>query len=143
MDKIIRQLFEFRKGPTPWSKVLAAGLCTGLPIFIGILKGQIELGLLSSIGGFTYLYVFNETYVTRMKKILLIAFSIAFLVGLGTIVAPYPWLIIQILGVTGFLATFIFGVFRIPGPAALIFVLSFSITTSMPVALQKHLCDFF
>lgn len=31
MQRIIKQLFEFRKGPTPWSKALAAGLCTGLP----------------------------------------------------------------------------------------------------------------
>jgi len=133
MHMMIKQLFEFRKGPTPWVKALFAGLSTGIPILIGVLTGNFELGLISGIGGFTYLYVFNETYVSRIKKIFVIAFVIAFLVGLGTVVAPYPWLVIVIVGLIGFVATFIFGVFKIPGPTALIFVLSFTITTSMPI----------
>ncbi|ACL76979.1 conserved hypothetical protein [Ruminiclostridium cellulolyticum H10] len=130
---MIKQLFELRKGPTPWGKAFCAGLCAGLPVLIGILMGNFELGLLGGIGGFTYLYVFNETYVSRMKKIFLVAVTISFLVGLGTIVAPYHWLVILIIGLIGFMATFIFGVLKVPGPAAIFFILSFTITTSMPI----------
>ncbi|WP_051188654.1 FUSC family protein [Proteocatella sphenisci] len=129
---ILKQLFEFRKGPTPWTKAFFAGLCASLPLLAGILMGDFGLGLLGGIGGFTYLYVFNETYAVRAKKIFMVALTISFLVGLGTIAAQYTWLVILILGIIGFTATFIFGVFRIPGPAAIFFVLSFTITTSMP-----------
>ncbi len=131
-DLILKQLFEFRKGPTPWTKAFFAGLCASLPLLAGILMGDFGMGLLGGIGGFTYLYVFNETYAVRAKKIILVALTISFLVGLGTVAAPYTWLVILILGIIGFTATFIFGVFRIPGPAAIFFVLSFTITTSMP-----------
>jgi uncharacterized membrane protein YccC len=91
------------------------------------------LGLLGGIGGFTYLYVFNETYASRIKKIFLVAVTISILVALGTIVAPYPWLVILIIGLIGFTATFIFGVLKVPGPAAIFFILSFTITTSLPI----------
>ena len=130
---MIKQLFELRKGPTPWVKAFCAGLCAGLPVLIGILMGNFELGLLGGIGGFTYLYVFNETYASRVKKIFLVAVTISFLVGLGTIVAPYHWLVILIIGLIGFIATFVFGVLKVPGPAAIFFILSFTITTSMPI----------
>lgn len=129
---MFRQLFELRKGPTPWRKAFLAGLCAAPPILIGVLMGNFRLGLLGGIGGFTYLYVFNETYANRAKKILLIAVSISFLVGLGTLTAPYPWLVVLIIGLIGFTATFVFGVLKVPGVAAVFFVLSFTITTSMP-----------
>lgn len=130
---MLKQLFEFRKGPTPWVKAFCAGLCAGLPVLIGSLMGEFALGLLGGIGGFTYLYVFNETYATRLKKIFWVALAISFLVGLGTMAAPYPALVILITGFIGFAGTFIFGVFKIPGPAAVFLVLSFLITTSMPI----------
>ncbi|AHM57759.1 hypothetical protein EAL2_808p02540 (plasmid) [Peptoclostridium acidaminophilum DSM 3953] len=133
MKLMIKQLFELRKGPTPWGKAFCAGLCAGLPVLLGILMDNFELGLLGGVGGFTYLYVFNETYASRIKKIFLVALTISFLVGLGTIVAPYPWLVILIIGLIGFAGTFIFGVFKVPGPAAIFFILSFAITTSMPI----------
>ncbi len=141
-DLILKQLFEFRKGPTPWTKAFFAGLSASLPLLAGIIMGDFGMGLLGGIGGFTYLYVFNETYAVRAKKIFLVALTISFLVGLGTIAAPYTWLVILILGIVGFAATFIFGVFRIPGPAAIFFVLSFTITTSMPANPSEALLRF-
>lgn len=101
-DLILKQLFEFRKGPTPWTKAFFAGLCASLPLLAGILMGDFGMGLLGGIGGFTYLYVFNETYAVRAKKIILVALTISFLVGLGTVAAPYTWLVILILGIIGF-----------------------------------------
>lgn len=53
-------------------------------------------------------------------------------VFLGTLVAPYPFLVVILLGLIGALATFLFGVLKIPGPAAIFFVLVYLMTTSMP-----------
>lgn len=141
-QRIIRQLFEFRKGPTPWLKAFLAGVCSGAPVLIGALTGELALGMLGGIGGFTYLYVFNETYAARMKKIFLVALTISFLVGLGTLVAPYPWLVVLIVGFIGFSGTFIFGVLKIPGPAAIFFVLSFTMAVSLPVDQSLALTRF-
>ncbi|OOM71030.1 inner membrane protein YccS [Clostridium puniceum] len=128
---IIKQAFKLNKNPFPWEKAISAAICGGFPVLIGLLLNQVRFGLLGAIGGFTYLYVFNEPYAERAKKIFFIAIGITLSVGLGTLVAPYPLLIILIVGLIGTSATFVFGIFKIPGPAAVFFVLSFTMTTGI------------
>lgn len=130
---VIKQAFKIKKGPIPWEKALSAALCAGFPVIIGYLIGQIQLGLLSGIGSFSYLYVFNEPYAQRAKKLFFVAIGISLSVGLGTLAAPSPSLVVLFIGFIGFITTFIFGVLKIPGPAAIFFVLSFIMTTGMPI----------
>jgi uncharacterized membrane protein YccC len=128
---IIKQAFKLNKNPFPWKKALSAALCGGFPVFIGLLLNQVKFGLLGSIGGFTYLYVFNEPYAQRVKKIFFIAIGITSSVCLGIVAAPYPSLIVLIVGLIGIITTFLFGIFKIAGPAAVFFVLSFTMTTGI------------
>ncbi|MBU3102443.1 MULTISPECIES: FUSC family protein [Clostridium] len=129
----IKQTLKINKTPSSWQKAIGAAICAGFPLIIGILVGQLNMGLLGVIGSFTYLYVFNEPYAERSKKIFFVAIGISFSVALGTLVAPYPILVVLLVGLIGTTSTFIFGVIRIPGPAALFFVLSFVMTTGMPI----------
>lgn len=131
--KIIKQAFEINKKPFPWLKAISAAICVGVPVSIGLVEGQLRLGLLGGIGGFTYLYVFNQPYARRAKEVFFVAIGISLSVGLGTLAAPYPLLVILIVGVIGAIVTFIFGVLKIPGPAAIFFVLSFIMTTGMDI----------
>jgi len=130
---IIKQAFKLNKNPFPWEKAISAAICGGFPVLIGLLLNQVRFGLLGAIGGFTYLYVFNEPYVARVKKIFFIAIGITLSVTLGTLVAPYPVLIIVIVGLIGAVTTFIFGILKIVGPAAVFFVLSFTMTTGIQI----------
>ncbi|WP_034300256.1 FUSC family protein [Bacillus cihuensis] len=130
---IIQQAFEIKKNPLPWTKAFCAGLCAALPSLIGLILGNFQYGLLAGIGGFTYLYVFNEPYAQRAKKLFSVLLSLTFAVGLGTLVAPYPILSAVMIGGIGAIATFIFGTLKIPGPAAVFLVLGFAMTTGMPV----------
>ena len=134
---IIKQAFKLNKNPIPWEKAVSAAICGGFPVLIGLLLNQVRFGLLGAIGGFTYLYVFNEPYAQRVKKIFFIAIGITLSVGLGTLVAPYPALIILIVGLIGTIATFIFGILKIPGPAAVFFVLSFTMTTGIKINQEE------
>ncbi|WP_238917398.1 FUSC family protein [Clostridium sp. YIM B02555] len=128
---IIKQAFKLNKNPFPWEKALSAALCGGFPVLIGLLLNQVRYGLLGAIGGFTYLYVFNEPYAQRVKKIFFIAIGITTSVCLGIFAAPYPALIVLIVGLIGIITTFIFGIFKITGPAAVFFILSFTMTTGI------------
>lgn len=130
---LIRKAFEMNKRPFPWQKALTAAICAGVPVIAGILAGQASLGFLAGIGSFSYLYVFNEPYAQRAKKIFLVAVGMALAVALGTLAAPYPFLVVIIAGVIGATGTFVFGVFNIPGPAAIFFILGFIMTTAMPI----------
>ncbi|TRZ36539.1 FUSC family protein [Niallia circulans] len=133
MNAVFKQSFKVNKNPFPWLKAFYAGLAAALPVFIGVLFGSFENGLLAGIGGFTYLYVFDIPYVQRAKKIFLVLVSITFSVFIGTILAPYIALSVLMMGVIGALAIFIFSALKINGPSALFFVLCFAMATGMPV----------
>lgn len=130
---MIKQVFEIKKNPLPWTKAVSAGVSAALPAFIGLLFGNLQAGLLAVIGSFTFLYMFNEPYVQRAKKLGYVLIGIAFSVGLGTLLAPFPLSQAIMVGIIGMVATFIFGALKIPGPAAIFFILAFIMTSAMPV----------
>lgn len=136
---IIKQAFKINKTPFPWQKAINAAICAGFPVIIGILVNQQHLGLLAGIGSFSYLYVSDQTYAQRAKKIFFSAIGISFSVALGTLLAPHPVLIILIVGLIGAIATFIFGILKIQGPSAIFFVLSFIMATGCLLIPQKSL----
>ncbi|UJL46798.1 FUSC family protein [Virgibacillus sp. NKC19-16] len=129
----IKQAFEIKKNPLPWSKAISAGFCMALPVLIGLLFGNLQNGLYAGIGGFTFLYMFNEPYAQRAKKLFSVMVGLSVAVGLGTLLAPYPYAIAVTVGLIGAIVTFIFGALKIPGPAAVFFVLVFSMTSAMEI----------
>lgn len=129
--KSIRLTFKSNNRALDWNKAIIAGLCTGFPVLIALYFNKIELGFLSAIGSYSYLYVANEPYAYRAKKILLIALGISLSVLLSTLVTPYPILSIIVLGLIGAIATFIFGLFKVSGAGALFFVFAFLMITQM------------
>ncbi len=129
----IKQAFEIKKNPFPWIKAFSAGVSASLPVFIGLLLGSLQYGLLAGIGAFTYLYVFNQPYAQRAKKLFFVMIGISLSVGVGTLIAPYPLASAIMMGVIGAVAIFIFGALKISGPSAIFFVLSFAMATGMPV----------
>jgi len=131
--KIARQAFAFKKNPLPWSKAIRAGICSALPVIIGLLAGNFQYGLYAGIGGFTFLYMFNEPYAQRAKKLFFVALGLAVSIGLGTFLAPNAYAVAIMIGLIGAAVTFIFGALKIPGPAAVFFVLTFAMTSVMEI----------
>jgi hypothetical protein len=79
LSMTIRQAFEIKMNPFPWAKAISAGICSGLPVLIGLILGNIQYGLLAGIGSFTYLYVFNEPYAKEQKSCSLYCLQCLFL----------------------------------------------------------------
>jgi len=127
------QAFEIKNNPFPLNKAISAGICAALPVLLGVLLGNFQNGLLGGLGGFTFLYMFGEPYVQRGKKLFWVAIGISAVVGLGTLLAPYPVMFSLMLGFIGAFVTFIFGTLKLPGPAAIFFVLCYAITSAMPI----------
>ena len=136
-QSIMKQLFRLNKRPASMEKVIFAGISGGLPILLGILLGNIRLGLIASIGGFTYLYVFNEPYARRAKKILFAGLGVTSCVGLGLVLRPYPMISILIIGLIGFFVTFVFGVLKMLGPGTIFLVMSFSMVSNMNIETSQ------
>lgn len=131
--KIIKQAFKLNKVQVSLQKPICAAICAGLPIIIGLLFNHAKYGMWGSIGGFTYLYLFNEPYAQRIKKMFVVALSITTCSTLGIIVSDSPKLAILLVGLIGAAAIFMFGILKIPGPGPLFFVMTFSMTTGMKI----------
>lgn len=112
MKTIIKQAFKINKNPFPLQKAISAAICAGVPVIIGLVLGQLSLGLLAGVGSFSYLYVFNQPYAQRAKRIFFVAIGISLSVALGTITAPYPLLVVLVVGLIGAIVTYIFGVLK-------------------------------
>ena len=113
--KIVKQVFEIRSVPNPWQKSIGAGISTGAPMLIGLLANYPLWGSVGGLGSFVYLYFVSETYYRRAKKMFFVVIGFTLVVFLGTLAAPYPFLMILILGLIGATVTFLFGVLRYQG----------------------------
>ena len=128
----IKQAFKINKRSLPWTKAISAGICAAIPVLLGLVLGNFQYGLLAGIGSFTYLYVMNEPYSQRAKKLFFVLLGMTLSVGLGTL-ASAPLASAIMVGIIGTIATFIFGALKIPGPAGIFFILGFLMSTGMPV----------
>ena len=130
---MIEQAFRVNKVPLPWNKALLAGLCSGISVLTGVLRGDLGFGLLAVIGSFTFLYFADIPYAQRAKKLFFVMMGMTLSVGLGTLLAPTPLASAIAVAFIGAVVTFIFGSLNIKGPAAIFFVMGFSLTTGMPL----------
>ena len=130
---IFKGAFAVKKNPVPWTRAISAGISASIPVIIGILLGNFQYGLLAGIGGFASLYVFNEPYPHRAKKVFFVTFGLSVSIGLGTLTAPSSLIFAILIGVIGAVGTFIFGALQIPGPASIFFVIVFALTSAMPI----------
>lgn len=128
----VQQAFQLKKNPLPWSKAVTAGICSGIPVLIGLVAENLPYGMLAGIGSFSYLYVAPIPFAQRAKKLFFVMIGLALAVGLGTLVAPHPLTSSLLVGLIGALVTFLFGAYKIQGPAAIFFILAFSLATGMP-----------
>ncbi|MEF2965248.1 FUSC family protein [Paenibacillus sp. M1] len=131
-----KQAFQLQNKPFPYLKALRAAFVSAFPVVIGILFNHLDYGLLASLGGFTYLYVFNQPYAQRARRIFVIMLGLTLSVILGTLMAPYPLGAAVVMTFVGAVPVFIFGALRITGPSAIFFVLTYAMATGMPVDLS-------
>jgi hypothetical protein len=115
---MIEQAFRVNKVPLPWNKALLAGLCSGISVLTGVLRGDLGFGLLAVIGSFTFLYFADIPYAQRAKKLFFVMMGMTLSVGLGTLLAPAPLASAIAVAFIGAVVTFIFGSLNIKGPAA-------------------------
>lgn len=139
-----REAFRIKPIPLNWFRGIGSAISVGIPSLIGFLIGDPALGILASVGGFTFLYVSNEPYSQRAVRLFWIALGLTASFTLGALSSYNDVLMVLMFGVIGFISTLLFKLFEIVGPGGLFIVLAYAIGTSMPHDLavlgSKVLC---
>ncbi|MCM3782556.1 FUSC family protein [Neobacillus mesonae] len=127
-----RDAFKIKPIPLNWFRGIGSAVSVGVPSLIGFLSGNPSLGILASIGGFTFLYVSNETYAQRAVRLFWVAVALTASLTLGALCSVNVPLMVVMFGVVGGLAVLLFNLLQITGPGGMFFVLAYSVGTSMP-----------
>lgn len=128
---IFREAMVVNNRSIPWGRAIGAAFTMTTPLFIGLLLGHFQLGLITGLGCFTYLYVFKIPYALLSKQLLFVGISMVFSALLGSLAAPYPIAVSIIMGLIAAFMIFVFNALKFVGPSALFFVLVFAINADM------------
>lgn len=137
LKKVVKDVFKINRNPISWEKPIGAAICGAFPILMGLLFHQIRYGLLASMGGFAYLYMFYEPYAQRMKKMFFVSIGITASVALGIFTRPYPILVVVTVALIGAIVLFICGTLKVAGPGPVFFVMIFMMFTGMDLEKQE------
>lgn len=129
---VCRQAIQLNNRPIPYLKAFIAGLAAALPVLIGLLLNNFQNGLIASLGGLAFLYVFRMPYMHRVKKIIFIIIGLSLCAFLGSLLSTYPIIIAILMAVIVVVMVFSFGALNITGPSAIFMVLVFAMTSAMP-----------
>lgn len=131
-----REAFQIKAIPLNWFRGIGSAISVGTPALLGVLLGNPALGILASIGGFTFLYVSNETYAQRAVRLFWIAIGLTASFALGAFCSYNTILMVMMFGVVGGISTLMFNLFQIAGPSGMFFVLAYAVGTSMTANLS-------
>ena len=72
----LAELVRINPSDRPWQMPFAAALATGLPLLVGAYFDHMEYGLISSLGGLTFLYLPNTPLYHRMVSLMACGFML-------------------------------------------------------------------
>ena len=117
------QLLTVRSSNRPWQMALAAALACGLPALLGVYVGQLQLGLVGTLGGLVILYLPDRRMSLRMVILMACAFAFSACYALGLLSAFLPVLMLPMLVFVTVLVTMLCRFYDMPPPGALFFVM--------------------
>lgn len=134
---LIKEVFGYRPSTRRPELPVVAALAFGLPLLIGAAFGHLEYGLVSALGGMTFVYMQHTALMHRMLVLLCVATLMtgAFLCGLT--VHHVPMLMVPMVFVLTFAVTLPVRFFQIPPPGTLFVVMVAMIGSSLPVPIVE------
>jgi uncharacterized membrane protein YccC len=136
----VRSLFTLRPGPRRWLFSARAACAIGLAGLVGWAAGDLQSGLIATIGAFTALYGGDRPY--RNRAILLAVIACGFVICVTTGIAAAavtPWLGVLIAALNAAVAAFLCSALRIGPPGAYMFALATAASTFMHEAAAHPL----
>lgn len=131
------QLSAMQHSTRPWQMPFAAALCIGLPLLVGVYLGHMNLGLVGSLGGLSFLYLPRTAMSHRMVVLMACAFAMCACFTLGLV---SQFAASAMIGVLAALTTLVMMLVRFYGlgpPGALIFMMAAAIAAHTPVTLAQ------
>ena len=128
-----QDLLQISPNKRRWELPIVAALASSVPLFIGAWFGHIEYGLVSSLGGMTFLYMPQPKLVHRMVFLLCVAACMTMSFLFGLFAHHFPSSMVLLIGVLAFTLSMLCRYFQVSPPGVLFFLMAAMIGTYMPL----------
>ncbi|SFU97862.1 FUSC family protein [Pseudoduganella namucuonensis] len=132
-----RALLAVNASDRLWQMPFAAALATGLPLLAGAWFGNLEHGLVASLGGMVFLYCPHTPMSHRMVLLLAGAFGMTASYALGMLSHLVPALMMPMLTFIAIVVTMICRFYQLGPPGSLFFIMAAAIGAYTPTALAE------
>ncbi len=133
----LRHLLTVHRSDRLWQMAFAAALATGLPLVVGAWFGRMDYGLVSSLGGLSFLYLPGTPLQHRMVWVMACAFGMCAAYALGVLSGFLAVLMMPALVFIAILVTMVCRFYRVPPPASLFFVMAAAIGAYSPMGVLE------
>lgn len=128
----LRHLTTITPSNRRWQMPAAAALASGLPLLIGAWFDRLDFGLISSLGGLTFLYLRNTPLSHRMIWLMACAFGLAACYALGVMSHFVPLAMIWVISFIAVVVTMVVRFYGLGPPGSLFFVMAAAIGAYSP-----------
>lgn len=120
-----------------WQMPFCASLASGLPLLVGAYFGHLEYGLVSSLGGLTFLYLPNTPMAHRMLMLMASAFGMSACYTLGVMGHFVPLLLVPVLSFIAVVVSMVCRFYRIGPPGSMFFIMTAAIGAYAPIDILQ------
>ncbi len=128
-------LITIHPSDRPWQMALAAALASGLPLMVGAWFDHLDYGLISSLGGMTFLYLPATPLHHRMVSMMALSFGMIACYACGVISHFFPAMLVPVLTLVAMLVTMLCRFYRVGPPGSMFFVMAASIAAYTPTVV--------
>ncbi len=121
----------------PWTLPVAAALASGLPLLTGAYFGHIEYGLISSLGGMTFLYLPETPLQHRMLWLMSCASAMVLCYALGLASQFAAAMKFPALALMAILTMMTLRAYRVGPPGGMFFIMAAAIGAYTPMRLEQ------
>ncbi|PTJ74537.1 hypothetical protein BUZ59_11655, partial [Staphylococcus kloosii] len=139
MINYLKSLIKFDKIKIDPLKGTRQAILMFIPLIIGYLMGQLQIGLLMATGTLAHIYVFGGSARSKLRIVLYSTIGLSIAMVLGSLTVTQPLMFGMLLLVVTVVPYFIFSALNIPGPSSTFFIVAFSLPINLPVAPEEAL----
>lgn len=128
----MHHLTQINPSERRWQMPLAAALATGLPLMVGAYFDRLDYGLISSMGGLTFLYLPATALHHRMVWLMTCGFGMMACYALGVMSHFFPLLMMPVLAFITILVSMVCRFYCIGPPGSIFFVMAATLGAYSP-----------
>lgn len=139
MINYLKSLIKFDKVKIDPLKGMRQAILMFIPLIVGYLTGQLQIGLLMATGTLAHVYVFGGSARSKLRIVLYTTIGLSVAMVLGSLTVAQPLMFGMLLLIVTVVPYFIFSALNIPGPSSTFFIVAFSLPVNLPVAPEEAL----